>query len=54
MKIDERFADELNFRDLGGLETCDGHRVMKGFFYRGAGLCYFNEEKGEPTCLLHG
>ena len=53
MKIDERFADELNFRDLGGLETCDGHRVKKGFFYRGAGLCYFNEEELAEFAKLH-
>ena len=45
MSIDPRFDDVLNFRDLGGLESEDGRKVRYGFFYRGAGLAYFNEEE---------
>ena len=45
MSIDSRFADVLNFRDLGGLESSDGRRVRHNFFYRGAGLAYFDEEE---------
>ncbi|MCR4634358.1 MAG: tyrosine-protein phosphatase [Erysipelotrichaceae bacterium] len=53
MKIDERFADALNFRDLGGLKTVDGHELRKGFFYRGAGLGYFNEKELAEFEKLH-
>lgn len=47
MSIDQRFNDALNFRDLGGLESKDGRKVRYGFFFRGAGLAYFNEEELE-------
>ncbi|MBQ6478653.1 MAG: tyrosine-protein phosphatase [Erysipelotrichaceae bacterium] len=43
--MDQRFKDALNFRDLGGLESKDGRKVRCGFFFRGAGLAYFNEEE---------
>ena len=39
------FHDSLNFRDMGGLITNDGRKVKKGIFYRGAGLCYFDEDE---------
>ena len=45
MSIDKRFSDALNFRDLGGLKCDDGRNVRHGFFYRGAGLAYFNEDE---------
>ena len=45
MSIDERFSDKLNFRDLGGLECEDGRKVRHGFFYRGAGLAYFDRQE---------
>ena len=47
MSIDQRFHDVLNFRDLGGLKSGDGRKVRCGFFYRGAGLAYFNAEELE-------
>ena len=47
MSIDQRFTDELNFRDLGGLESEDGRKVRYGFFFRGAGLAYFSDEELE-------
>ena len=45
MSIDIRFKDDLNFRDLGGLECTDGRKVKEGCFYRGAGLGYFGAEE---------
>ena len=45
MRIDERFDDTLNFRDMGGLECNDGRHIRNGLFYRGAGLFYFSEEE---------
>ncbi|MBQ6334636.1 MAG: tyrosine-protein phosphatase [Erysipelotrichaceae bacterium] len=45
MSIDARFKDALNFRDLGGLKTEDGKAVKPGVFYRGAGLCFFDEKE---------
>ena len=47
MSIDSRFADVLNFRDLGGLKSIDGRSVRHGLFYRGAGLAYFDEDELE-------
>lgn len=47
MQIDPRFKDDLNFRDLGGSECEDGRKVREGFFYRGAGLGYFDSEELE-------
>ncbi len=47
MSIDQRFNDTLNFRDLGGLKSKDGRKVRSGFFFRGAGLAYFNEKELE-------
>ena len=52
MRIDPRFRNIQNFRDLGGLETDDGFRVRKGLFYRGAGLGYFSEEELEEFSKL--
>ena len=45
MKIDSRFENVLNFRDLGGLKTNDGKAIKKGYFYRGAALSFYNEEE---------
>jgi len=45
MSIDARFRDKLNFRDLGTYETNDGRRVKPGYFFRGAGLDFFNENE---------
>lgn len=47
MQIHEIFRNKINFRDLGGLQTNDGKFVRKGYFYRGAGLNFFNEEELE-------
>lgn len=32
------FEKVMNFRDMGGYETCDGRRVKKGIFYRSGDL----------------
>ena len=53
MRIDRRFRDVQNFRDLGGLKSGDGRRVREGFFYRGAGLAYFDEEELKEFVKLH-
>ncbi len=53
MRIDPRFRNIQNFRDLGGLETKDGRKVRKGLFYRGAGLAYFDEEELKEFEKLH-
>lgn len=53
MSIDKRFDDALNFRDLGGLKCEDGRSVRHGFFYRGAGLAYFNEDELKEFEKLH-
>ena len=45
MRIDERFDNSLNFRDLGGLQCNDGRKVRKHLFYRGSGLNFFSEEE---------
>lgn len=33
-----------NFRDLGGVETCDGRKVKKGIFFRASNLYNLGEE----------
>lgn len=45
MRIDDRFENQNNFRDLKGLLTKDGKKVKEALFYRGAGLGYFTEEE---------
>ena len=45
MRIDSRFENVLNFRDLGGLKTNDGRVVKDGYFYRGAALNFYSEEE---------
>lgn len=35
---------ELNFRDVGGLETEDNHKVKKGYIYRSRGLYMYTKE----------
>lgn len=45
MQIDKRFKDSLNFRDLAGLKTSDGRFIKEGYFYRGAGLSFFDDEE---------
>lgn len=37
--------DEVNFRDLGGIRTADGHVIRKGLLYRSGGLYLMNEEE---------
>ena len=47
MNTIDTYRKELNFRDLGGLETYDGRRVRNGFFYRGVRLSAFTDEELE-------
>lgn len=45
--MDKTFRYNLNFRDLGGLETNDNRKVKPRLFYRGSGLSYFTDEELE-------
>ena len=45
MNINRDYRNILNFRDMGGLLTNDGRKLKEGIFYRGGGLCYFNEDE---------
>ena len=53
MKIDSRFENVLNFRDLSGLKTNDGRVIKKGYFYRGAALDFYSEEELKALEELH-
>lgn len=39
------FADELNLRELGGLQTEDGRHVRRGLFFRGSALAGLSESE---------
>lgn len=45
MRIDKRFRNSLNFRDIGGLECNDGKVVKKNLFYRGAALNFYSDDE---------
>ena len=44
-RLDSRFSNELNFRDLGGYISEDGRRVKYGIFYRGSSLDFYNDDE---------
>lgn len=46
MKLEE-MRKFLNFRELGGLKTADGHEVVRGQFYRSGVLADLNPEELE-------
>lgn len=45
MRIDKRFRNSLNFRDIGGLKCNDGKVVKKNLFYRGAALNFYSDDE---------
>ena len=53
MRIDSRFENVINFRDLGGLKTNDGRIVKDGYFYRGSALNFYSEEELKTLAELN-
>ena len=47
------FRKQVNFRDLGGLETAGGRRVKEGCFFRSGGLYQMNDAERELLDRLH-
>lgn len=45
IRLNHMFRKEMNFRELGGYRTKDGHHIKEGVFYRCAALYEMNEQE---------